>query len=204
MKQLSNQLLGLALVIGFVACNDSANTTKATSTSDQTGNTVSNNTSGGAQDTTSMAAGSTTSLNAQDSTFAMKAATGGMMEVEAGNTAQQAAQNARVKAFGAMMVKDHSTSNKELMSIVAGRMEIPQTLPPEHQTHVTELKSLKGKAFDNRYMTMMVADHEKTLADFEKQANAGADPALKAFAAKNLPILRMHRDSATAINQAIK
>ena len=204
MKKQSLQLLGLILVVGFTACNEGSNTTKATSTGDQTGNTVTNPVTGGANDSTSIATGTNTPFNAQDSTFVMKAAMGGLMEVAAGTTAQQKASNERVKAFAAMMANDHQKANQELMSIVGGRLVLPQSLPADQQNHMNEMGKMSGKAFDTHYMGMMVSDHEKTIADFEKQANSGTDAALKAFAAKSLPVLRMHRDSAVSINQAIK
>ena len=51
------------------------------------------------------------------SNFAVKAANGGMMEVELGKIAQDNASSPRVKAFGAMMVKDHSEANSNLKGI---------------------------------------------------------------------------------------
>jgi putative membrane protein len=204
MKRLNLGILSVAMAVAVLSCNEGSNTTTATSTSDQTGTTVTNPT-GTVGDTTSITGGSNTPLSGQDSTFAMKAAAGGMMEVEAGNAAQQKAQHARVKAYGAMMVRDHSTANQELMTILSGKgMTPPSALPQEHKAHVDALNKANGAAFDKQYMGMMVSDHEKTIADFEKQASAGADAALKAFATKNLPILRAHRDSAVAINTAIK
>ncbi|HYC27314.1 MAG TPA: DUF4142 domain-containing protein, partial [Chitinophagaceae bacterium] len=144
-------------------------------------------------------------LSAEDSTFVMKAAIGGLMEVEAGNLAQQNATNERIKAFGTMMVNDHTKANSELMALASGRgVTLPTTLPPDMIKHMEEMRKMKGKAFDNHYMGMMVNDHQKTIADFEKQANSGSDSELKAWAAKTLPALQMHRDSATTINKAIK
>ena len=55
------------------------------------------------------------------STFAVKAGSGGMMEVELGKLAQQNAQSQRVKNFGSMMIRDHSKANKELMTIAANK-----------------------------------------------------------------------------------
>ena len=204
MKKRNLCIFSIAIAVAVVGCNEGTNTTIATSTSDQTGNTITNPT-GSVSDTTTLTGGSNTQLTTQDSTFAMKAAAGGMMEVEAGNAAQQKAQNTRVKAYGAMMVRDHQTANQELLTVLSGRgMKPPTTLPQEHKTHLDALNRTTGNTFDKQYMNMMVSDHEKTLADFEKQARSGTDAALKAFAAKNLPILRVHRDSAVAINNAIK
>jgi len=54
-----------------------------------------------------------------DQDFMEEAAYGGLMEVELGRYAQQAAQNPRVKNFAAMMVKDHSKANDELKALAA-------------------------------------------------------------------------------------
>ncbi|HEY1022914.1 MAG TPA: DUF4142 domain-containing protein [Flavisolibacter sp.] len=205
MKKRTIFFFSITVAFVFIACNEGANTTAATSTSDQTGNTITNPTGNISGDTISLTGTNQTALGAQDSAFAMTEAAGGMMEVEAGNMAQQKGMNGRVKAYGTMMVKDHSTANQELLTILSGKgMRPPATLPQEQQTHVNALNSASGAAFDKQYMSMMVADHEKTITDFERQASSGTDAALKAFASKNLPILRAHRDSAVAINNAIK
>lgn len=47
--------------------------------------------------------------------------------------------------------------------------------------------------------SQMEAAHEKDINLFQKQAEEGDDPELKAFASKNLPVLEMHRDSVKAI-----
>ncbi|MBA4166928.1 MAG: DUF4142 domain-containing protein, partial [Chitinophagaceae bacterium] len=51
---------------------------------------------------------STTPVSEADSKFAVEAASGGMMEVQLGELAQQKASSQRVKDFGAMMVRDHT------------------------------------------------------------------------------------------------
>jgi putative membrane protein len=70
--------------------------------------------------------------------------------------------------------------------------------------HVTSMQKMQGRAFDKHYMNMMVKDHQNTIADFQKQAINGGDPELKSWAAKMLPALQMHRDSAIAINKTLK
>ena len=52
-----------------------------------------------------------------DNQFVQKAAAAGRMEVEHGRLASQKASNAQVKAFGNMLVKDHTAANQQLMSI---------------------------------------------------------------------------------------
>lgn len=52
-----------------------------------------------------------------DQNFVQKAAASGRMEVEHGKMAASKAVNAQVKAFGNMLVKDHTAANQQLMSI---------------------------------------------------------------------------------------
>jgi putative membrane protein len=144
-------------------------------------------------------------VSEEDSKFAVSAASGGMTEVQLGELAQQKASSQRVKDFGAMMVRDHTKANDELKSL-AGMKNI--TLPPapgeDHMDHIKDLSKKSGKEFDRDYMKMMVDDHQKDISEFEKCSNNAADPDLKAFASKTLPILRMHLDSAKAVNDALK
>jgi putative membrane protein len=147
---------------------------------------------------------SNTPLTREDSTFVMEAAIGGMMEVESGQLAQQNAANQRVKAFGAMMVTDHSKSNDELKSFASSRgMTLPTELPADKKKHLESMKAMKGKAFDNHYMTMMNEDHRKTIDLFQKQANSGGDAQLKTWAQNTLPVLQKHLDSAQAIKKGM-
>jgi putative membrane protein len=144
-------------------------------------------------------------VSEEDSKFAVMAASGGMMEVQLGELAQQKAASQRVKDFGAMMVRDHTKANDELKNL-AGMKNI--TIPPapgeEHMDHITNLSKKSGREFDRDYMKMMVDDHQEDINEFEKCSNNGKDADLKAFAAKTLPVLRTHLDSAKAINDALK
>lgn len=135
-----------------------------------------------------------------DKEFVMKAASGGMMEVQAGELAQQNGMNERVKNFGTMMVNDHGKANAELKSIAANKnIMLPDSMMPEHKEHLEMLKIKKGREFDQTYMTLMVDDHKKDVNEFEQASNNVNDAEIKAFASKTVPVLKMHLDSAQAI-----
>ena len=203
MKKMNLSLAGLFLLAGFTACNETGTDTSTTTNTTTTDSTNITTNTTGTTDTGSTSTATRTPFSTQDSTFVMKAAVGGMMEVEAGNIAQQNAASDRVKAFASMMVNDHSKANSELAALASGRgVTIPTALPADMQKHLDEMRKMKGKSFDSHYMGMMVKDHQKTLTDFEKQSTGGSDADLKAWAAKILPTLQMHRDSATAISKA--
>jgi putative membrane protein len=200
-------LLAMACIsIAAVSCNESgsnqssnadSNAMTASPTTDSTDRM--NNSQSTTPNTTTSAA----PLGREDSTFVMKAAAGGMMEVEAGNLAQSNGNSQRVKDFGAMMVRDHSQANTELMSLASSRgLTVPATLPADMQKHMDAMRKLKGKAFDQHYISMMNDDHKKDIAEFKKAASSAADADLKTWAGNKLPVLQTHLDSAMALKKA--
>src|SRR5213080_1810949 len=139
------------------------------------------------------AAKAASKLSAADKTFMMNAAKGGMMEVEWGKLAAQNGQNADVKKFGSRMVTDHSKANSELMALAK---EEAVTLPGA--------KSPGKWKSDKDYMDMMVKDHQADLAEFQREAQGGTDPDLKAFAAKYSKVVQQHLDLAKQTQSKLK
>jgi putative membrane protein len=86
----------------------------------------------------------------------------GMAEVQLGNLAAQRASNAEVKAYGQMMVKDHTAASNELKAIVANmRLQAPTSVDQKHRDLAERLGRLQGAEFDRAYMDAMVASHEE-------------------------------------------
>ncbi len=146
------------------------------------------------------ATGNTTPLNEADRQFVMDAAMADMMEIQSANIAQQNAMSQAVKDYAAMMLRDHTASSNELKTLATSRNTmLTDSLPADARQHMDAMQKMKGKAFDSHYMQMMTDDHSKVISKFENASNTAADPDLKAWATKQLPILRMHLDSAKAI-----
>ena len=140
----------------------------------------------------------------QDADFVVDAASGGMTEVQLGQLAQTNAKNPRVKAFGAMMITDHSEGGKKLKDVAAARkITLSDSISKAQQKAKDQLQKKKGEAFDDAYMTMMVEDHRKDISEFEKEAADGTHPSIKTFASNSLPMLRMHLDSALSIQKVV-
>jgi putative membrane protein len=190
----------ICLSAAFVwSCNNSSDTTSAGDTTNTMGtdtmSTVDNNTN-----TTVNAA----PLSKEDSSFVMEAAIGGLMEVQAGQLAEQNAQNQRVKDFGNMMVTDHSKANDELKSYASGHgITLPTELPADKQKHIDAMKNMKGAAFDKHYIAMMVEDHKEDVGKFKKQSTSANDAQLKTWAGNTLPVLQKHLDSVQAIKKGM-
>jgi putative membrane protein len=132
-------------------------------------------------------------LSAADRKFVENASKGGMMEVAMGKVAAEKAQNNDVKQFGSRMVSDHSKANNELKSI-AGKKGIKLAAEPPSHNFST----------DAAYMSMMLKDHEKDLAEFQQEAKSGSDADLKQFADKTSKIIADHLSEARRINKELK
>lgn len=160
-------------------------------------NNSNGSTIGNAANSISNAVSSITTASPQS--FMSDAAQGGMAEVELGKLAAQKAKDPEVKKFGQMMVDDHSKANTELKDLAKTKnITLPADLG-SHQSTLDKLKGLSGADFDKEYVEEMVDDHETDVSAFEKQANSGSDPEVKAFAAKTLPTLKKHLEAIKAI-----
>ena len=146
----------------------------------------------------------TMAVDEETSDFMVKAADGGMTEVELGKVAREKAKDKRVKDFGEMMVNDHSKANDELKGLAAQKnVTIPAAVGEDHRKHIDDLSKKSGADFDKAYMKMMVDDHKDVIDKFEKDSSSGKDPDVKAWAAKTLPTLRKHLAAAKSINSKL-
>ena len=149
-------------------------------------------TSTGAMKTTSAATGAP-KVSAADEQFIKNATNGGIMEVEMGKMAAKNATNADVKNFGNRMVTDHSRANAQLKSIAA-KKGFELSSKPAKQTWQS----------DKAYMQMMVQDHQKDVAEFQKEAKNTTDPDLKQFASSTAKVIQGHLAMAKQINSKLK
>jgi len=192
LKSLSVALLCAGL---FASCN---NESSETTTVD---NAMTNDTGGTANISNNSTAG-TVALDTVDQNFAMKAASGSLAEIEMANMAMQHGRNERVKNYASMMLRDHGQATEQLKSITSGRnVNLPAQPLPEHMKHMEMLRGKTGAEFDRTYMQHMVMAHEHDINEFQRASTNLKDSSLRGFATRNLPILKMHLDSARAISK---
>lgn len=178
----------LAGAIFISSCNDASNTNDTdnamdTATGITRDDTINNNNSILSPDNTM----------ADDSGFVLKAAEGGLMEVQLGKLALKNASSAAVKKHAQMMVNDHGKANTELKTLAKSKnITLPTALGSEKQNKYDELKGKTGAEFDKDYTSYMVDDHKKDIEDFKKQAERGFDAEIKSWAAGKVPTLESH------------
>jgi putative membrane protein len=212
-KQLPVLASGILLAAGL-----QAQVTGSSGTSSQSTGTGESQTSSG-QTSGHKTAGSGTTSHSTDTrsgadksanhpalkSFAMKAAEGGMAEVELGRLATQKASNDRVKQFGQKMVDDHTKANNDLKQAASQEgIELPADTNAKHKKVAEKLSGLSGAAFDKAYMDEMVKDHNQDVKEFQKASKASGNSPVKQFAANTLPTLKDHQQMAKELDHELK
>jgi len=159
MKQRYLVLFAAFLVLAAFACKKdetyTSDTSASSTTMSETSSTSSTYDTTGSSATTASA--SATTMDPADSDFMMKAAQGGLAEVDMGNMASSKATNADVKKFGDHMVTDHSKANEELKQLAATKgVTLPTTVSDEEKKDMDAMTAKEGKEFDKAYIDDMV------------------------------------------------
>ncbi len=127
--------------------------------------------------------------------FVTAAATSDMYEVEAGKIAQDRARSAKVKDFGAQMVKAHTATTAALKKILASNnvaVTPPAHLDDRRQSLIDSLRGAKAEDFDHRYLEQQEAAHKEAQILMRGYAKSGDNAAIKQFAAETLPKVEDH------------
>jgi putative membrane protein len=137
-----------------------------------------------------------------DRGFIQAASQGGMTEVKLGELAAQKGARDDVKAFGQLMVKDHTAINTDLKALAAQKgVALPDSLDAKHQGMVDRMTALAGPAFDDAYIADMIKGHKKDAKAFKTESAATTDADIKGFVDKSLPIVEEHLKRITALKK---
>ncbi|MCC9165219.1 DUF4142 domain-containing protein [Pontibacter harenae] len=187
MKKLtSTGLLMGALLFGAVSCNQNSGAVDEVQTTNE-----------------EQAEGTANEDQMQrQSDFMTKAASSNMLEIQAGQLAQQKGQSQQVKDYGQMMVTDHTSATDKLKTLAQQKnITLPDSMGQDHMSQYEELQGKSGQEFDQAYMDLMVSSHEESVNLFEDAANNMEDPDVKSFASSTLPTLQQHLDRAKTIQE---
>lgn len=200
MKPLSAALVVLCTSLGVSAQTAGSAASPAMQTPAAGSGTISGNAGATGVNSNAKQAG----VNANDRAFMLKAAGGGMYEVEVSKLAEQKASDAGVKEMASMLVKDHTAVNAELMKLADAKgVALPAKLPADKQAVIKKLSGRSGAAFDKDFMRIVgISDHQKDVKLYESNSRSAKDPELRAFIDKTLPTLRQHLSHAQGLKMA--
>ena len=193
MKKLFASLVVFYFIL--LACNNNGETTDERT---DTSITTTTNTANDASPNTA----SSVVTDEKSTTFLTKSTNSGLAEVQLAKLAQQKATIDAVKSFAAMLERDHTAVNDQVKSLAGQRnVSLPATPSEDKQKMYNDMEKMTGKAFDKEYISMMVKAHGDGIKLFEDTKANAADIDVKNFADKILPTLKMHLDSAKAIQK---
>jgi putative membrane protein len=133
-----------------------------------------------------------------DSSFLIDAIQINLAEIAAGDLAQKNGGSDDVKAFGKMLVDDHTASNQKATSLAQANGVTPPNEPkPADKEAQQHLATLSGPEFDREFSKAMVKGHKEAIGKFEA-ASKGDDDVAK-FAQETLPTLQKHLEQAQSI-----
>lgn len=188
MKTLATAALALSAVITLGSCNNASK------------NSVNNADSANSAKMDSGQIG----LSSDEAQFMVKAANGGMTEIQLSQHAQKNSDNPRIKSFAAMIIEDHTSANEQLAVLAQSQnVTLPDSLSSESTTTVKRLSIKAGKSFDKEYMKTMVKDHQSTVDDFKNELNQAKNAQLQAWISNTLPTLEKHLDSARILDSLV-
>ena len=137
--------------------------------------------------------------------YVAQAASGDQFEIQSGQLAQQASQNASVQQFAQMLIADHTQTSQQLMA-AATAAHVPPPPPgllPPQQAMLDQLRSAgTGYAFDQAFQQAQIQAHQQALALHQNYAASGDLPPLRAVATAAVPIIQRHLAMAQSLQLA--
>lgn len=157
----------------------------------------------GTAQTGAAAAPATSTLNAADQRMLKTMALNNLAEIEAGRMAQSKTRNDAVRTFAQRMIDDHTKALADIRELAQSKgVALPTELDRAHRRKADRLAAMSGDAFDRAYMAEAgVADHKRSHAMLRKVQARAKDPDLQALAARTLPVVDQHLDSAQEVHK---
>ena len=136
--------------------------------------------------------------------FFDKASQANLAEIYAGKIAVDRGSG-KIKEFGRKMIADHKAAQLELVNLSkTEHIEFNSSQEIGQKTRLDSLKNRSGKAFDDAYIKIELADHIASLAFYSDEAEKGVDPRVKEYAGKYMPLLKAHLEMFKGDSSAMK
>jgi putative membrane protein len=141
---------------------------------------------------------------AWDKQFILNIALRGMRQVDMAKIALDKTSNPAIKEYAQKVVEEQGKATGVLKRI-AGKQSIaiPDSLDTKQQAEVDRVAKLSGSEFDRAYAKDQVKMHERSLRDFQREAKEGQDDTVKAFAARVLPLVERHLQTAQDLSKPV-
>ena len=128
------------------------------------------------------------------SDYVMQSGASDLFEITSSRLVLASTKDPKVRMFAQQMVKDHTTSTKQVMA--AARKDKVAVMPPKLNSMqadmVAQLKAAKGPARDSLYMQQQAQSHQMALQLQQSYAANGTAPDLRMTAGMIVPVVQNH------------
>jgi len=132
-------------------------------------------------------------VSAQDRTFMDQASQINLTEISLGKYMHAHSTSTALRNLGARYARDHTAAQASLRPLASSLgLTVPKAPNAQLRSMVAKVESLKGKDMDVAFASISVSGHEAAIDIFKKEESAGSNAAVKAYAAKYLPMLQTH------------
>jgi putative membrane protein len=132
-------------------------------------------------------------ISSQDRTFMDEASQINLTEISLGSYMRALATLSIAKNLGASYARDHTAAQANLHALALRlHVTLPATPGSQSESLAARIEAQKGKSMDAAFAKASVEGHQAAIAIFKKEEGAGTNPAVKAYAARYLPMLQMH------------
>jgi putative membrane protein len=126
--------------------------------------------------------------------YIANAASSDMFEIQSGQLALQRSCDPTVRAFGQMIVDDH-TRTTALVTQAAqsdGVTPPPPQMMPRHMEMLQRLQAAGPGGFESAFRNEQATAHQEALTLHQTYSQDGDRPALRAVASQAVPVIQMH------------
>jgi putative membrane protein len=135
----------------------------------------------------------------------VNSASHGMLEQELSKLAQSKAATPAVKNMATQLVQQHADMSNSLKSLADRKgIVLPTGLSNEQQEQSKKLAGLTGTQFDKQYTEAIVNAHQEDIDSFDDMSEDAYDGDIRGYAAKYLPVLKEHLESAQQVQEQVK
>jgi putative membrane protein len=119
-----------------------------------------------------------------------------LKEIEAGKLAEKRGQSKDVKAFGKVLIKDHTAADKKVTAVAKTESV---ALDPASFSMDDMAGPAPATAFDANFAQAMVEEHQKAIDEITKVQAQTPNESLKKLLTQLLPTFRKHQEMAQKI-----
>jgi putative membrane protein len=146
-----------------------------------------------------------------DPQIAMIAVTADNVDIDAGKLAAEKASNPKVKEFGELMVRDHTSVNKKAtqlakkLKLTPEESDTSRSLKSDGDKNLEKLRGMSGAAFDKAYVENEITYHEAVLKAVDDTLIPNAKNAeLKSLLESARPVFVSHLKHAKELQSSLQ